>query len=219
MESIPLERRARGNRSGAVLLFMVLIVVLAGVLLAYDPFAFFGSRGGDLPWNQLERIVMRGEPVPAPSAEQPSITRMLGFSTDAMLEDEGRGKMGMVIRPDGRIEGNWAAEYEPKPGINYQVVKSRFRGNIDPSRIYKGEFGKDPSRLYFITQGKLMIMETNSETQVMRMVKGHIYVRGWLDTEYNATGEIIITSDRKSYKSFSWEAKGKERRSIFELLK
>lgn len=217
MESIPLERWARGNRSGAVLLFMVLIVVLAGILLVYDPFAFFGSRGRDLPWNQLDRIVMHGKPVPAPSAEQPSITRMLVFSADAMLEDEGRGIIEMVIRPDGRIEGNWGAEYEPKPGIHYQVVKSRFRGNIDPSRIYKDKFGKDPSLLYFITQGKLMIMETNSGTQVIRMAKGHIYVRGWLDSEYNATGEIIITSDRKSYKSFSWEAKG--RRSIFELLK
>ena len=176
MESIPLERWARGNRSGMVLLFMVLIVVLAGVLLVYDPFALFGTRGRDLPWNQLDRIVMRGKTVPAPSAEQPSITRMLGFSADAMLEDEGRGKMGMVIRPDGRIEGNWAAEYEPKPGINYHVVKSRFKGNIDPSRIYKDEFGKDPSLLYFITQGKLMIMETNSGTRVIRMVKGHIYL-------------------------------------------
>ena len=196
---------------------MVLIVVLAGILLVYDPFAFFGSRGGDLPWNQLDQIVMRGKTVPAPSTEQPSITKMLSFRADAMLEDEERGKMRMVIRPDGRIEGNWGAEYEPEAGIHYQVVKSRFRGNIDPSRIYKDEYGKDPSLLYFITHGKLMIMKTNSETRVMRMVKGHIYVRGWLDSEYNATGEIIITSDRKSYKSFSWEAKA--RRSIFELFK
>lgn len=219
MESVHLGHWKQGNRSGAVLLFMVLIVVLAGILLVFDPFAFFGSRGGDLPWNQLERIVMSGEPVPAPSAEQPSITRMLGFSADAMLEDEERGKMGMVIRPDGRIEGNWAAKYEPEPGINYHVVKSRFRGNIDPSRIYKDEFGKDPSLLYFITQGKLMIMETNSGTQMMRMVKGHIYVTGWLDTEYNATGEITITSNKRSFKTFSWQAKGKEGLTIFDFFK
>ncbi|MHC4150212.1 MAG: hypothetical protein ACYSR5_12105 [Planctomycetota bacterium] len=217
MESIPLERRARGNRRGAVLLIMVLIVVLAGILLVYDPFSFFGSRGGDLPWNQLDRIVMHGKTVPAPSTEQPSIIKMLSFRADAMLEDEGRGKIEMLIQPDGRVVGEWGAEYEPKPGIHYQVVKSRFRGNIDSSRMYKDEYGEDPSRLFFITHGKLMIMETNSETRKIRMVKGHIYVRGWLDTEYNATGEIIITSDRKSYKSFSWEAKG--RRSIFELFK
>jgi hypothetical protein len=202
-----------------VLLFMVLIAVIAGFLLVYDPFALFGSRDPDLPWNQVNRIVGPGKTVPAPSAEQPSITGALAFRAEAEEEGAERGKIKMMLFSDGRISGEWSANYDPEPGINYHVVKSGFKGNIDPSRIYKDEDGKDRSLLYFITAGKFMILETNSRTGKVRGVKGRIYARGWLDTEYKAKGEIIITSDKKSYKSFSWEAEGKERGMIFELLR
>lgn len=219
MKAVRLRREYGGNRRGMALLFMVLIVVLAGILLVYDPFALFGSRDPNMPWNQVRWIVPQDKKVPAPSAEQARITRTLMFRADAMLEDEKRGRVEVMLQRDGRIEGEWSAEYDPEPGINYQVVKSGFKGNIVPSRIYKDEYGKDRSLLFFITQGKLMIMETNSQTQTVRAAKGRIYVRGWLDTEYNAKGEIIITSDKKSYKSFSWEAEGTEGMGMFEFFK
>ena len=117
-----------------------------------------------------------------------------------------------------QTQGGWGGDYEPRPNVHWQVMGSEFTGNIDPSKIYKDNYGEDRSQLYFITKGKFIILETNSETRKVRSVKGHIYVTGWLDTEYNATGEIIITSDKKSYKTFSWQAEGKEGLTMFDLF-
>ena len=208
----------RVNRRGAVLLLMVLVIVVIGVLLWFDPFALSGSSDPEMPWNQLNRIVERGEDVPAPSAEQASITKTLRFKADVMQEDAKRGKIEMTLSRDGRIKGGWSAEYDPRPNVNFQVMSDGFEGNIDPSKIYKDDYGKDRSQLYFITKGKFIILETNSETRLVRSVKGYIYVTGWLDPEYNATGKIIITSDKKSYETFSWQAEGEEGLTMFDLF-
>ena len=218
MESVHSKCRLEGNRSGIVLLAMLLIIVVIGVLVWFDPFALSGSSDPEMPWNQLDRIVKRGEDVPAPSAEQVSLTKNLWFKADAMEGDARRGKIEMFLWPNGRIKGGWSAEYEPRPNVHYQVMGDGFGGNIAPSKIYKDNYGEDRSQLYFITKGKFIILETNSETRKVRSVKGHIYVTGWLDTEYNATGEIIITSDKKSYKTFSWQAEGKEGLTMFDLF-
>ena len=209
----------RGNRCGIVLLFMLLIIVIIGGFIWFDPAGLFSSSDPEMPWNQVNRIVNPGEEVPAPSAEQASITKTLLFKADTKQEDAKRGTITMVIRPDGRIEGGWAAEYDSRPNVTYQVMSDGFKGNIDPSKIYKDDYGEDRSRLYFITKGKFIILETDSKTNRTRSVKGHIYVTGWLDPEYNATGEIIITSDKRSYKTFSWQAEGKEGATIFDLFK
>jgi len=218
MESVHSKCRLEGNRCGIVLLAMLLIIVVIGVLVWFDPFALSGSSDPEMPWNQLNRIVKRGEEVPAPSAEQASITRALVFEAEAKQESAKRGKISMALRADGRIKGGWGGDYEPRPNVHWQVMGSEFTGNIDPSKIYKDNYGEDRSQLYFITKGKFIILETNSETRKVRSVKGHIYVTGWLDTEYNATGEIIITSDKKSYKTFSWQAEGKEGLTMFDLF-
>jgi hypothetical protein len=52
----------------------------------------------------------------------------------------------------------------------------------------------------------------------VRGVKGYIYVTGWLDPEYNATGKIIITSDKESYETFSWQAEGEEGVTMFDFF-
>lgn len=219
MESVYLELQPKGNRSGAVLLFMVLIIVVIGVLVWFDPAALFSRSGPDLPWNQEYRLFKAGEEVPTPSGEQASITRALLFEAEAKQEDAKRGKISILIRPDGRIEGGWGGEYRPKLQVTWEIMGSQFKGNIDPSKIYCDSDGKDPTKLYFIAKGKFLILETNSENNRVRNVKGHIYVTGWLDTEYNATGEIRITSDKRSFETFSWRAKGLEQKIIFDFFK
>ena len=218
MECVQSKFRLEGNRRGIVLLAMLLIIVVIGVLVWFDPFALFSSSDPDLPWNQERRIFKRDAEVPAPSAEQASLTKNLLFKADVMEGDAKRGKIGMSLRPNGRIKGGWGGEYEPRPNVHYQVMGCEFKGNIDPSKIYKDDYGEDRSQLYFITKGKFIILETNSETRRVRAVKGHIYVTGWLDPEYKATGDVIITSDKRSYKGFSWQAKGEEGLLIFDLF-
>jgi len=219
VESVHLQRQAQKKHSGFALLLMILLIVVLAGLIWLDPSALFNRPDPDLPWNEEFRLLKAGEEGQWPSEEQPNITKALLFEADAEQEDSRRGKIAMVIRPDGRIKGGWTAEYNASPEINLAVMACSFKGNIDASKIYKDDYGEDRSKLYFITKGKFIMLESNSKTNRNRSVKGHIYVTGWLDTEYNGSGEITITSDKRSFETFSWQAKGIEQATIFDLFK
>jgi hypothetical protein len=198
---------------------MLLVIVVVGVLLWLDPSALFSRSDPELPWNQEFRILGRGEQAEKPSPKQPNITRTLLFSADAEQAGDARGQIELVIGPDGTVEGGWSAEYNPSDKFNYLVMGASFKGNTDPSKIYSDEYGEDASQLYFITKGRFTILETNLENNRVRKVSGRIYVTGWLDTEYNAAGEITITSNKKSFQAFNWKAKPSENRMIFDFTK
>ena len=215
MNSVRSERLLQGNRRGVVLLLMLLIIVVIGTLVWFDPFALFSDQDPQLPWNQESRIVRAGEEIQTPSEEQLSITRRLVFQADASLQGQRRGEIAMMIRPDGRIEGNWTGEYKPSPKVEHVVMNASFKGNIDPSNIYSDEYGENMSLLYFITKGRFIILDTNSQTNKTRSVNGLIYLTGWLDPEYNVTGELTLTIDKKSCKTFSWQAKATEQKGMF----
>ena len=219
MNSVHLELLLQGNHRGVVLLLMLLIIVVIGTLAWFDPFALFSNQDPQLPWNQEFRIVRASEEVQTPSEEQLSITRPLVIQANVSLQRQRRGKIAMVIQPDGRIEGKWTGEYKPSPKVDHVVMSAPFKGNIDPSKIYSDEYGENRSLLYFITKGKSIILETNSKTIRSRSVNGLIYLTGWLNPEYNATGEITLTLNKKSCKVFSWQAKATEQKSIFDFLK
>ncbi|MFC1737534.1 hypothetical protein ACFL1G_00600 [Planctomycetota bacterium] len=193
------------NRTGYVLLLMLLLIVVIGGLLWLDPSALFSSSDPNLPWNQEFRLVDDDEQVKAPSEQQPAVSDFLSLEAKVKKDGERRGNIIMMIHPDGRIEGQWAAEYDPLPKVNFLVMSAGFKGNIDASKVFSDENGEDPSKLYFITRGRFLILETNDNTGKVRSVIGRIYVTGWVETEYNVTGELTITSDKKDYKLFSFE--------------
>ena len=194
------------GRGGFVVLLLLLVIVVIGALIWLDPAALFSRPDPDLPWNEEFRIVKQGEQVQKPTEEQPSITGFIRYAADAKKEGEARGKISLMIQPDGRVKGGWTAEYNPNPKINLLVMSGGFDGNIDPSKVYTDEDGEDRSKLYFITKGGLIILETRKESGTVRSVKARIYVTGWIGPEYNATGEITITSDKRTYQTFYWEA-------------
>ncbi|MBA7634983.1 hypothetical protein ES703_42583 [subsurface metagenome] len=127
-----------------------------------------------------------------------------------MEDNEVKGGVGLYFLTDGRIKGIWAGTYKPEPEITWEVVGSRFKGNIDPSKIYSDEDGEDPRKLYFIAKGRFLILETNSKTDKIKTAKGAIYVTGWLDNEYYVVGKVTITSDKKTYWEYGWQGKGKK---------
>lgn len=220
MRTAHLQRQPQANRPGyAVLLTLLVIVVICG-LIWLDPSALFNRSDPDLPWNEASRLLKSDQQAQHfPSDEQPNITEFLLFKANAKEQDEPRGQINLVIRPDGTIRGGWTADYNPRPKINYLVMGADFKGNIAPSKIYRDENGQDPSQLYFITKGKLLVLETHFESGKVRKAIGHIYVTGWLDTEYNATGTITITSDKRTYHTFTWEAAPSRQKMIFGFLK
>jgi len=219
MKSVNFQKFYRKNTSGAVLLIMVLLIVVLGVLFWFDPFILFSEKDPNLPWNQMDRIVKRSEKVPAPSKDQPSITKPLEFKADAKIGDEKRGKIVMVLGTDGRIEGGWTGEFYPRSNVHYQLMGCEFEGNIDPSKIYEDQTGQDTSKLSFITKGWFIILETDYDTGKVRKVQGYIYLTGWLDNEYNAQADVTVTSDKKSYKTFSWRAKGQDASDALDFFK
>jgi hypothetical protein len=123
-------------------------------------------------------------------------------------ENEVKSGVGLFILTDGRVKGVWDGKYNPEPDTIWEVVGSRFNGNIDPTKIYSDKDGEDPKKLYFIAKGKALMMVTNSKTDKIKTATGAIYVTGWLDNEYNAVGKVTITTDKKTYKEYCWQSKG-----------
>jgi hypothetical protein len=200
--------QSRAERSGVILILMVLIVCIIGALIWLDPMALMRSSGSGMPWNEERRIVPPGEEVKQPKEGQPKILENLAFAGKIMENNEVKGEVGLFILTNGRIKGVWEGKYNPEPDITWEVMGSRFKGNIDPTKIYSDKDGEDPRKLYFIAKGKSLILETNSKTDKIRTATGAIYVTGWLDNEYNAVGKVTITSDKKTYKEYCWQSKG-----------
>jgi hypothetical protein len=219
MQKTRIGRLTAQNRPGYALLLMILLIVVIVVLVWLDPTALFRRPDPGLPWNQESRLVKAGERVPPPSQEQPQITRVLSFEAPVMKEDARRGTIRMGIRRSGRIQGTWTGEFYPDPNVNYALMGCTFEGNIDPSKVYGDQAGRDPSKLYFITRGKFIILSNNRATGKTKKVAGYIYLTGWLDSEHYAIADVTVTQNKKSYQKLSWKAKGKEATVIFDLFK
>lgn len=210
MRDTSLRQLLHTKRNGVALLIMVLLIVVFCTIIWLDPFALIKGSDGDMPWNEEGRLVRPGETIKPPKEEQPEIFDNILFAAETMQNDEKVGMVEIYVLTDGRVRGRWISAYKPKPGIMWEVVMADFKGNIDPSKVYSGESGEDRSKLYFITRGNFLILETNSGSGIVRNLKGKIYVTGWLDREYVANGNVVITSDKKSYESYGWQGIGEK---------
>jgi hypothetical protein len=210
MQAAKLKPALGASRNGYVLILMVLIVFLVGAIIWLDPMKLIRSSTTGMPWDEEKRIVRPEAEVKQPNEGQPKILESLVFKGPIVEDNEVKGGVELYISTDGRITGVWGGTYKPEPDITWEVAGSRFKGNIDPSKIYSDANGEDRKRLYFITKGKSLILETNSKTDRVRTATGAIYVTGWLDNDYNAVGKITITSDKKTYWEYPWEARAEK---------
>lgn len=210
MRTVKLRRMSGGERRGAILILMLLLIVVFGALIWLDPMALIHGSGSGMPWNEERRLVRPGEEVKQPKDGQPKILNNLVFEGQIVEDNEVKGMVELFILTDGRIKGKWGGTYKPEPDIMWEVTGSRFKGNIDPTKIYSDKDGEDASKLYFIAKGGFLILETNSKTDRIRTATGSIYVTGWLDNEYNAVGKVTITSDKKTYWEYCWQSKGEK---------
>jgi hypothetical protein len=198
---------------------MVLLIVVLCTLIWLDPMALMGGKGKGMPWNEESKIVWKDKEVPRPGQQQPVISDNLQFNAKIGEGTDDSGGITLYILTDGRIKGVWGGTYKPKPEITWEVVSAKFEGNIVPSKIYTDEAGKDPTKLYFIGTGKVLIMETNSKTNEVRTGNARLYVTGWLDSKYKAVGKATITSDKKKYVEYAWQSEGEKAMFVPEFKK
>ena len=200
---------------------MLLLVIVLGVLVY-----FFGIYPEDretrrikkqspdkYPWVEEWRIEHLGLRKPRDheerelSDEQPNITETIQFKAKLKQQSDERGQIYFLINPDGTVKGSWSADYDTiSPRMHCIVMKGDFKGNTDPSKVYTDEDGEDPSKLYIITKGKFLMLETNFETSRVRKIIGNIYLVGWLSSDLSAFGRLHISPDKKTQEIYEWEA-------------
>jgi len=224
MQAAHLQDQEQRKRSGIVLLMMLLLVIVLGVMVYFfkmypqdrETKRIQEQSPDKYPWveewriEHLGRHKPRGHVQQALSDEQPDVTETIQFRAKVWEQGDDRGQILMAIHPDGTVEGGWGADYETiSPRVHYSVINAAFKGNTDPSKVYTDEGGIDRSKLYIITKGKYLILETNYETNKVRKIEGNIYVVCWLSPDLSAFGRLHITPDKKTQKIYEWEDVGK----------
>jgi len=218
MKAALLQALSKKNRHGYGLLLMLLIVIAIGMLIYYytlgPPIDKKTTREQQqspdkYPWVQEFRLRKKGQQAQQqPSADQPNITKTIRIAGLVKDENKDRGRIEMLIRPDGTVEGVWGADYGVKsPRRDYTVMKADFKGNTDPSKIYADENGEDPTKLFIITKGQFLILETDFETGEAHKRAGYIYVVGWLGPDFKAFGRLHLTEDKSTQTIFQWSAR------------
>jgi hypothetical protein len=186
--------------------FFTLIAVLAAAFIMLGPSYLLSNINPSLPWNEEQRILPSGrKPSFRLSPDHPKLTDNLRYQTLVQHEDNPRGNLNFVVLPDGIVKGIWSGEYDEYDDVHCVVLAASFFGNIDPSKPCIEGNRHDASKLYFVTAGTYTLLKEISSGP-SRGINGLVYVRGWLDPNYAAIGELILTKDKRSYETYSWTA-------------
>lgn len=186
--------------------FFTLIAVLAAAFILLGPSYLLSNTDPSLPWVDAARILpSRRKPSFRLSADQPKLTDNLRYQTPVQHGDNPRGNLNFVVLPDGIVKGIWSGEYDEYYDVHCVVLGASFTGNIDPSKPCIEGNRHDASKLYFVTAGTYTLLKEISSGPA-RGINGFVYVRGWLDPNYAAIGELILTEDKMSYETYSWTA-------------
>jgi hypothetical protein len=187
--------------------FFTFIVAFVAAFILLGPSFLFSSSDPLLPWNEESRILPSGQTSQArPSADQPQLTRVLRYKTQAERDGYQCGTVNFIIYPDGTVKGIWNGEYDQPDDVHHLIMAASFTGNIDPAKPCIEGDTHYASKLYFITAGSFTLVETRLPAGQSRDICGSIYVRGWLDPNYVAAGELIITENKRSFDAFRWKA-------------
>jgi hypothetical protein len=185
--------------------FFAIIAGLAAFVMFAGPSYLFSSYDTTLPWNEYERILSNGPITEIHlSEDRPQLDNILRYKTEVEQDEQPRGEINVLISSDGSVKGLWNGEYDQPDGAHCQVMASNFTGSVIPDRRYTENSVRDSTKLYFFAAGAYNLFETEQSTRKQRSLSGFIYVRGWLDPNYLAVGELIITRDKKVCETFLW---------------
>jgi hypothetical protein len=197
----------------------LLVLVVVGMLFWYKrmhgPVYQIGKGKSDIavPWRQWHDIYVRtekGHPPGEPTEHQAQIPKTLQIVAEPDEDGRQRGRLDLVILPDGSVRGHWGGQFIIRKDVDFQVMGCNFKGLVDPEQVYSDEQGEDPSKLFFIAKGPFVILETNDDNGKVRKLSGNIYVRGWLSVDNLIDGEIILTTDEKNFFLYTWKGKAEQ---------
>jgi hypothetical protein len=206
VEPSQIDFRGRRPLYAIGLRFLTLIAVVVIAFILFVPSFLLSYPTYSLPWNEEYRILPPGKiPTKTPTLDQPKITETLRYKTTLYFDGSPRGELNFVIYPQGVVKGIWNGEYDRSGELHCIVLASSFSGNTDPSKPCIEENRHNASKLYFLTSGTFTLLETGLSGR-NHGINGLVYVCGWLDPNYTATGEIYVTENKKSFDVFSWSA-------------
>ncbi len=187
--------------------FFTLVAAFAAFVIFVGPSSLFSKSDPSLPWNEERSVLSRDRTSQFHLSEyQPKLTHVLRYKAQVEQYVQPQGEINILIYPDGNVKGIWNGEYDRADDAHCLIMAASFAGNVDPTRKYIENGVQDLSKLYFFTAGSYNVFETARATGSISDVSGFLYVRGWLDSNYTAVGELVITRNKKTFGTFSWVA-------------
>jgi hypothetical protein len=206
----------RLDRGFALLIVLMAVVIL--LLLYFADLSIFTTgplpqrkhRGAGtnepMPWEEESRLVAAGQTPQGPNPGQPAITKAVSLTGPVTFEGEPRGQIVLNLRPNGYVDGRWQCRYSYRK--SHYGIQAEFVGNIDPSKTYIDRDGQPVgSKLFFITKGRYTQTSEQADADSGFSSEGTVYVTGWVEPNFSASGQITITTDKSWYASYPWSTK------------
>jgi len=209
-----LNKKSAGRDRGYALIILLVVIGLGVLLFVLQKAGVFNPRPKDpnmpgiTPWAEWNARQMLKSQSQSTSAESP-LTTLIQLDGNVRLAGTGepRGEINLYLGPGG-VGGMWLGTYHAGPEKQYDISGSGFSGEFYLDKKYVDEDGnEDPSKRYFLCKGEFQMQELGK--QIVRVLTGEIYVRGWLDEENMLTGSIFITSNHKDYKEFTFKGRAR----------
>jgi hypothetical protein len=191
----------RTSKNGFVLLLGILVViVIIALLYMIDLTAMFGPTEkidiyADRPWFEEQRLLPKQDfPVEQTGKKGKVVIKdETTLAGTVQRKGENRGDIKITIDPNGKAYGHWKCAYQYTDSS--YTIAAQFAGNIDPTKTYQDKTGKNKQPLYFITKGKYQQTKTDAGTGSQWTNNEAIYVVGWVDKDYSATGKLFLMAD------------------------
>ena len=201
----------RHSRRGVVILIVLVAIVIMMMLYFIDIKAIFGPNLKDKsgqptfrPWLQKNRLAGADQLIKMPKPPKPAIDEDFTITASVTSDGDGRGKVIFEFNTAGEVAGRWNCQYQAND--RDYTFTADFVGNIDVTKTFTGDSGKDESLLYFITKGKYTHNTFSTQVGLATEKTGIIYATGYLAGDYTAEGKMVITDKDHSFSaSFEWQ--------------
>jgi hypothetical protein len=210
------DRRQFSKRGGFVLIMIVVAVAIGLIIYMMMLRAVMPDMGGDgnreaKVWEEEWRLdpcsperIKAAKKAKKYLALKPAITEKLSLEGAVTLGAEPRGRIRLVLLPDGSVKATWESKYT-HGDVEYEIT-AESSGVTDPTRTFEEGGTPRPELLYFICRGKYTQKSWDARNELAAEQTGVAYVDGWLSRELAARGQITLTTDKRGSAVYQYAA-------------